>query len=109
MATMKSQDLVYGWELILDLFNCHKKATVEYVLKYFEYVCPLLRMKPYKVYFWSADELPTEGVPEIVRGMSAVQFILTSSITVHTSDPYRMVLLNIHSCQRFDPHTAINF
>lgn len=104
-----SHVLRYGQELVLDLYGCDNRFSVETVLRFFEHLCPLLRMKPYKVYFWSADELPVEEIPEIVHGMSAVQFILTSSITVHTADKYGLLMLNIFSCGEFDPQAAINF
>jgi len=99
----------YGSELVLDLYGCKVKFTVENVLRYFEHLCPLLNMKPYKVYFWSADELPSDQVPDVVEGMSAVQFILTSSITVHTSDKFDMIMINIFSCADFDAQHAMNF
>lgn len=101
--------LKYGQELILDIYGCKRKFSVENVLRYFEHLCPLLGMKPYKVYFWTADELPTEQIPDIVHGMSAVQFILTSSITVHTADRYGLIMINVFSCGDFFPQDAINF
>lgn len=99
----------YGQELILDIYGCEEPFSVEAVLRYFEHLCPLLRMKPYKVYFWSNDELPSEDIPDVVHGMSAVQFILTSSITVHTADRYNLFMVNIFSCAEFDVQAAINF
>jgi len=38
-----------------------------------------------------------------------VQFILTSSIVIHTLDQLRAVYVNIFSCKDFDPKTAEKF
>ena len=56
------------------------------------------------------------GVPEDERqtsphtqGTSAVQFILTSSIVIHTLDQLSAVYVNIFSCKEFDPKLAERF
>jgi S-adenosylmethionine/arginine decarboxylase-like enzyme len=71
-------------------------------------ICTEIDMTRCKLCFW--DDL---GVPENERqtsphtkGTSAVQFILTSNITVHTLDLMGCVYLNIFSCKSFDPDIA---
>jgi S-adenosylmethionine/arginine decarboxylase-like enzyme len=97
----------YGWELILDLHGCNqKKFTRTYIGNYFEELCHLIAMEKCDVHFW--DDL---GVPPHERqtsphtkGTSAVCFILTSTIVVHTLDELRAV-----SCKEFDPEAATRF
>lgn len=99
----------YGSELILDLHNCDVSTFNRESLKaYFKMICTEIDMTRCKLCFW--DDL---GVPENERqtsphtkGTSAVQFILTSNITVHTLDLMGCVYLNIFSCKSFDPDIA---
>ena len=64
-----------------------------------------------EVHFW--DDV---GVPEDeqqtspqTKGTSAVCFILTSTIVVHTLDLLGAVYVNIFSCKEFDPAAAERF
>jgi len=63
------------------------------------------------LHFW--DDV---GVPEDecqtdpnTKGTSAVQFIITSSIVIHTLDLLETVHLNLFSCKAFDSHEAEEF
>lgn len=102
----------YGAELILDLHDCDpRKFTRCEIERYFIGLCELIDMERCELYFW--DDV---GVPEADRqthpktkGTSAVQFILTSSIVIHTLDLMRAVYLNIFSCKPFDAHEATKF
>ncbi|MCM2344900.1 MAG: S-adenosylmethionine decarboxylase [Alphaproteobacteria bacterium] len=46
-----------------------------------------------------------EGIEE---GISAVQLITTSALTVHTNDQARDLYLDVFSCKWFDEQTVIN-
>ena len=95
----------YGYELILDLHDCDvSKFNRESLDQYFEFICDSIDMERAILHFW--DDV---GVPEEERqtsphtvGTSAVQFILTSSIVVHTLDQLKSVYVNIFSCKPFD-------
>jgi len=97
-------DNIYGVELILDLHNCDTKTFNRPALReYFNSLCKLIDMKPEALYFW--DDM---GIPKYqrqtnpkTRGTSAVQFILTSNITVHTLDLLEAAYINIFSCKEF--------
>ena len=53
---------------------------------------------------------PEEQQTEVhLKGTSAVQFILTSNIIIHTLDLLGNVYINIFSCKDFDPENAIKF
>ena len=102
----------YGIELILDLHGCDASTfTRESIQKYFERLCILIDMKREELHFW--DDI---GIPEDekqtsphTQGTSAVQFILTSSIVIHTLDQLEAVYINIFSCKAYDPEVAENF
>ena len=99
----------YGHELILDLHGCDASTFNRKSLDgYFETLCRAIDMVKCERYFW--DDV---GVPEEERqtsphtmGTSAVQFILTSSIVIHTLDKLGAVYINIFSCKEFSPETA---
>ena len=93
----------YGHELVVDLHCCNpERFTREDVGRFMRELCVLIDMKPKDLYFWDIDD-PTElaTVPDHLPGLTAVQFILTSSITLHTSNKLGAVYLNIFSCKDF--------
>jgi len=102
----------YGKELILDLHKCDAtKFTRTAIETYFELVCVLIDMERCKLTWW--DDI---GVPKVdqqtephLKGTSAVQFILTSSIVIHTLDLMGNVYINIFSCKDFNHEKACQF
>ena len=99
----------YGKELILDLHNCDVSTFNRKSLDgYFEKLCKAIDMVKCERYWWddvgvSEDEKQTS--PH-TKGTSAVQFILTSTIVVHTLDDLKAVYINIFSCKEFDEKIA---
>ncbi len=99
----------YGFELILDLHDCDvSKFNRASIYKYFTKVCKAIDMKQCEVYFWDDEGLPPEErqTSPHTKGTSAVQFILTSSLVVHTLDLLRAVYINLFSCKTFDKKVA---
>lgn len=102
----------YGKELILDIYECDiSKFNRKDIQKYFEELCKVIDMEACDLHFW--DDLNTpenekETLPHLV-GTSAIQFIKTSNITIHTLDILKRVYLNIFSCKDFDPIIAEEF
>ena len=102
----------YGKELILDLHDCNEHMFQrKYIKIYFKELCELIDMKRAKLVFWddvgiSEKEKQTEVH---TKGTSAVQFILTSNITLHTLDILQRVYVNIFSCKDFDSIIARDF
>ncbi|KKL63024.1 hypothetical protein LCGC14_2179290 [marine sediment metagenome] len=102
----------YGKELIMDLHNCNSTLfTRKNIRRYFKKVCNLINMERCKLCWW--DDLYTpieekETEPHLV-GTSAVQFIKTSNITIHTLEKLHRVYLNIFSCKDFDDKIVIRF
>jgi len=99
----------YGKELILDIHNCDpKKFNRNVIKKYFEELCKSIDMKRSKLTWWDDYNVPEEErqTESHLKGTSAVQFIMTSNITIHTLDLLGAVYINIFSCKDFDSETA---
>ena len=102
----------YGKELILDIHNCDPATfNRKSIKKFFVELCKLIDMERCELYWWDdygvePEEQQTE--PHL-KGTSAVQFIMTSNIVIHTLDLVQKVYLNIFSCKDFDSELAKNF
>ncbi len=95
----------YGKELILDLYNCNpEKFTRKYIKRYFVGLCELIDMKREKLTWWDDFGLDPEEcqTKPHLKGTTAVQFILTSNITIHALDILKRVYVNVFSCKEFD-------
>jgi S-adenosylmethionine/arginine decarboxylase-like enzyme len=102
----------YGIELILDLHGCDEtKFNRESITEYFERLCVLIDMQREDLHFWDDEGLSEEDkqTSPHTQGTSAVQFILTSSIVIHTLDQLKAVYINIFSCKEYDPKVAEAF
>ena len=102
----------YGVELILDLHDCDARTfTRDSITAYFERLCELIDMKRETLHFWDDVGVPEEDrqTSPHTQGTSAVQFILTSSIVIHTLDQLGAVYVNMFSCKDFDPKVAEKF
>ena len=102
----------YGQELILDLHDCDpSRFTRHDISDYLDRLCALIDMERCDLHFW--DDV---GVPESdqqshpkTKGTSAVQFILTSTIVIHTLDLLKAAYINIFSCKTFNTNEAADF
>ena len=65
-------------------------------------------MKRCELYFWDDVDVPLKErqTSPHTKGTSAVQFILTSSIVIHTLDLLKTAHINIFSCKSFDKDIA---
>ncbi len=102
----------YGFELILDVHGCDPDTfTRDYLDDYFTRLCDLIDMEKCEVHFWDDVGVPVEQrqTSPHTKGTSAVCFILTSTIVVHTLDLLETVYVNIFSCKDFDPDAATAF
>lgn len=100
--SIAGRDEHWGYELIIDLSGCNRKIDDEAAVKAFlKDMVGALKMKAI-------------GDPYLARppkgdghGISALQFITTSSILFHGDDQNWCAYLNIFSCAPFAPKTAI--
>lgn len=102
----------YGWELILDLHECeHLPTTREQLREFMTTMCNMISMEAEDLHFWDYADTPEEyeAAPAHLAGISAVQFISTSNITLHTVDKMKQVYINIFSCKSFDAYLAAEF
>ena len=108
----ETTDNQYGIELILDLHGCDTtKFTRPSIKGYFEQLCELIDMQREDLHFWDDVGLSEENkqTSPHTQGTSAVQFILTSSIVIHTLDQLKAIYINIFSCKVYDPIVAEKF
>jgi len=106
------REAAYGKELILDLHYCDVKRFNRKTLKiFFRDLCKLIDMKRCELFWWDDYGLPKKDrqTEPHLKGTSAVQFIMTSNITIHTLDILKRVYLNIFSCKSFDTKKAAKF
>ncbi len=89
----------------IDLFDCDRELLLsEAKLAEFSLtLCEKIKMKPH-------------GKPIVDRfgegdlfGLSAVQFIETSTITTHLDDQGCRAFIDVFSCKKFDENAAVNF
>jgi len=102
----------YGQELILDLHRCDvARFTRKAIEKYCMEVCELIDMERCDLHFWDDVGVPCDEkqTDPKTKGTSAVQFILTSTIVIHTLDVMKTVYVNIFSCKEFDTDEAAEF
>ena len=102
----------YGKEIILDLHECDPSTfTRQDLTTYFEQLCDKIDMIRCQLHFWDDLDTPEhlkETEPHLV-GTSAIQFIKTSNITIHTLDIMKRVYLNVFSCKDFDENIVKEF
>ncbi len=104
--------MYYGKELIIDLKDCDaSKFTREHITEYFVELCDLIGMERGDLHFWDDEGVSEEEKQTDLhtKGTSAVQFILTSNITIHTLDLVSEVYVNIFSCKFFAERAAATF
>ena len=102
----------YGLELILDLHDCNGKSfTRQSIAKFCAELCDLIDMEACDLHFWDDVGVPMEErqTNSKTKGTSAVQFILTSTIVIHTLDLMKVTYVNIFSCKEFDTDEAAKF
>lgn len=95
----------FGHELQLDFKSCENiPCNRAFLVTFFEELCNLIDMEREDLHFWDYEGDPKgyAEAPDHLKGISAVQFISTSSITIHTIDVPQCVFINIFSCKTFD-------
>ncbi len=106
---MDNSQKPYGFELIMDLHACDvSKFNRSSLDGYFEKLCKAIDMRKCERYWWDDVGVPEEEkqTSPHTKGTSAVQFILTSTIVVHTLELLKAAYVNIFSCKEFDKEVA---
>jgi len=100
----KEKKSSWGKSLHIDLFGCEQKTFRKNSLKKFcRLLCDEIGMKPHGV-----ARVKRFGQGKL-RGNSALQFIKTSSIAIHTDDFQKRAFIDIFSCKDFNELSAKAF
>jgi len=90
----------YGQELILDLRGCDSRQFTRPAVKMFmRRVCRIMGVQAERLEIWDYED-PKEraAAPPHLKGISAVQFLTTSNVTLHCLDDLGLVCLNLFTC-----------
>lgn len=102
----------YGKELILDLHGCDTGLFNRTQIGiFFDEACEMIGAEAADRCWWDDVGVRPEDRqtdPRLV-GTSAVQFILTSNLTLHTLDLLGQAYLNVFSCDDFDAERVSAF
>ena len=96
----------------MDLHGCDTSLfTRSRIERFCQQLCDLIDMERCDLYFWDDLGVPNDEqqTDPKTKGTSAVQFILTSTIVIHTLDLLGSVYVNLFSCKDFDPDAATEF
>ena len=99
----------YGYELILDLHGCDASKFIrQSIEEYMVTICEAIGMEREDLHFWDYDGVPEEERPTEAHllGTSAVQFISTSNIVIHTLELLKAAYINVFSCKKYDTEVA---
>ena len=103
---------MYGIETIIDLQGCDTtRFNRKNIKQYFLQACKLLDVSPEDCYFWDDFRVPKEKqqTNPKTKGTTAIQFILTSNITIHTLDILETAFINIFSCKDYNTELLEEF
>ena len=99
-------DAKWGMELVMDIHGCDSNKFDEKNLRsFFQDLCDISEMTAVgEPIFWHCEsDMPHLG------GTSAIQFIITSSILIHTVDMMNDAYINFFSCKDFDVQKVIEY
>lgn len=105
---------MYGPQLILDLHGCDTKTFNRKSLRSFcRGLCKEILMTPQKFRSipWDDDGVPIQDcqVSPVTKGWTVVQFLMESSILIHTLELTESAYVDIFSCKEFEPDVAAEF
>ncbi|MBI2100591.1 MAG: S-adenosylmethionine decarboxylase [Candidatus Vogelbacteria bacterium] len=95
----------WGMVASIDLYHCHPQMIKDpkKIQVLINGLCDAIKMKKF------GDALIERFAEGTLEGYSAMQFIETSSITMHFDEVKNRAFIDIFSCKFFEPKTAENF
>ena len=99
----------YGYSSVLDVVDCNPNTfTRESIEEFLCALCDDIGMEREDLHFWDYEGNPKgyAAAPSHLRGVSAVQFIKTSSIVIHTLDDLGVVFIDLFSCKGYEDYTV---
>lgn len=119
---MNSLKDAFGLELLMDLSGCDvERFNRKDIKRYFVELCKLIDMKRCKLVFWDDkwtwlwrllffwDRSIRPATEVHTKGTTAIQFIITSGITIHTLDLIEVLFIDVFSCKAYDPAVVKRF
>ncbi len=99
---------VFGYELLLDLYDCKQGACDDLALcyKFLDDIVAYLGMEkqaPPSIFYTDASRFPDKA------GLSGWAPLVESSIVIHTLTPKDFISVDIYCCKRFDIEKAKSF
>ncbi len=99
--------MIKRYELVLDMFGCGIDFSKKNISDYVDKLCKIIKMRKHgKIVLWKDSH---NKIKKLRGGISAMQFIKTSSIVIHTFETGKTGFVNIFSCKDFDFNLAKNF
>ncbi|MFH1656013.1 MAG: S-adenosylmethionine decarboxylase [Candidatus Omnitrophota bacterium] len=102
------QHTPFGYELLLDLYNCKLGACDDLALcyKFLDEIVGHLGMEkqaPPSIFFTDATRFPDKA------GLSGWAPLVESSIVIHTLSPKNYISIDVYCCKEFDTAKAKRF
>jgi len=105
--------IMFGQELLMDVYDCDVTLfNRKDLTRYFIELCKLIDMVRADLHFWDYTGATTEELAEVpphLLGTSAVQFIMTSQIAIHTLDVHKAIFIDVFSCKDYDAEVVTKF
>lgn len=101
---MSTDTKPYGHELILDIHDVPGIITRVDIGCMFNRIGAIIGADLHDIHFWDYED-DIDGyrtAPKHMKGITAVQFLSVSNITIHCLDELHTVYFNIFSCKSFD-------
>lgn len=104
----KQTDTAFGYELLLDLYDCRPGACDDLNLcyKFLDEIVGYLGMEkqaPPNIFFTDGKRFPDKA------GLSGWAPLVESSVVIHTLTPKNFISVDIYCCKKFDIEKAKSF
>lgn len=93
-------------EILIDLHECKTKLNKENISEYIREVCRVIKIERHgKMILWK----DSRNKIRYLRGISAFQFLRTSSVVLHCFDKFNSCFIDVFSCKKFNFEKAADF
>ena len=93
----------YGKHLMVTAVSCNENIlNIDTVSGFLEKIVPAINMTAF------GEPVIAKFGEGVELGISAVQLITTSAITIHTNDAFRDMYLDVFSCKWFDEEIVLD-
>jgi len=104
----KSRDKVFGFQLLLDLYDCRDEVCddLDLCYKFLDEIVDNLKMQkqsPPSIFRSDAERYPEKA------GLSGWVPLIESSVVIHTLSKKNFITIDIYTCGYFDPKEAKKF